>query len=156
MAMYNNTVKIFCTDIKSKLIYMTCLVHPKLSPSHPDVCWLQATSWLSCYFMLSVGLWVIRSYVSTFQSRMCFLKACVRRVSDAENLSVCLASEGELLCLLNLSDKTYVKMSVTHTFIEIFILSYHICIFMFGIFSGLKVLKLHSTCFLSCCCFCPN
>ena len=48
------------------------------------------------------------------------LKAYTRRVSDAENLSVCLVSEGEILCLLNPSDKTDVNMSVTQTFIEVF------------------------------------
>lgn len=73
--------------------------------------------------MLSVGLeiqWDIRGYVYMFCSLMSLLKAYVRRVSDSENLSVCLVSEGEILCLLNPSDKTEVKMSVTQTFIEVF------------------------------------
>ncbi len=71
--------------------------------------------------MLSVETqWDIRGYVYMFRSLMSLLKAYVRRVSDAENLSVSLVSEGEILCLLNPSDKTDVKMSVTQTFIEVF------------------------------------
>lgn len=69
--------------------------------------------------MLSVGLEIqldIRGYVYMFGSLMSLLKAYARRVSDAENLSVCLVSEREILCLLNPSDKTDVKMSVTQTF----------------------------------------
>lgn len=58
----------------------------------------------------------------------------MRRVSAAENLSVCLVSEGEILCLLNPSNKTDVKMSVTQTFIELF--TFSICRVMFGFLSS--------------------
>lgn len=48
-------------------------------------------------------------------------KAYVWQVSDAENLSVRLVSEGEIFCLINPSDKTDINMSVTQTFIHVFI-----------------------------------
>lgn len=141
--MMDGSVQQHCHDLLCRhqiqtYLHITVTVPPIL---RRDVCWLQATSWLSCYFTLSAGLWDIGSYVSMFVwGRFLTLRT-----------SLFLVSEGELLCLLNPSDKTYVKMSVTHTFIDVFILSCHICIFMFGIFSSLKALKLHSTCFLSCC-----
>lgn len=113
-------------------------------PAHPASRCLLAAGNILAVMLLHVVSGIVGHW------KLCF-HVCVRRVSDAENLSVFLVSEGELLCLLNPSDKTYVKMSVTHTFIDVFILSCHICIFMFGIFSSLKALKLHSTCFLSCC-----
>lgn len=56
-----------------------------------------------------------------YWSLMSLQKAYARQVSDAENLSVYLVSEREILCLPNLSNKTDVKMSVTQTFIQVFI-----------------------------------
>lgn len=59
---------------------------------------------------------------STCSAVQClYKKAYVRRVSDAENLSACLVSDREIFCLLNLSDKTDVNMSVTQTFIQMFV-----------------------------------
>lgn len=69
---------------------------------------LHATRW----FGDSQGCWRLCEHV--LQSNVFTEGLCV---SDAENLSVCLVSEGEILCLLNPPDKTEVKMSVTQTFI---------------------------------------
>lgn len=74
--------------------------------------------------MLSVGVqiqWDSRGYVFMFWSLMSLQKAYAGQVSDAENLLVCLVSDGEILCLPNPSHKTDVKMSVTKTFIQVFI-----------------------------------
>lgn len=74
--------------------------------------------------MLTVHLknqWDSRSYVYMFCSLTSWQKAYVMPVFDAENLSVSLVSEGQTLCLPNPSDKTDVNISVTQTFIQVFI-----------------------------------
>lgn len=91
----------------------------------------------SCYH------WDIRASFYVFYSQMSFLKACVRWVSDSGNLSESLVSEGEVFCLLNPSHKTY----VTQAFIDVFILSFPICIFMFGLSSRFNALELCSMLF---------
>ncbi len=53
--------------------------------------------------------WYIRGYVYMFCTLMSLLRAYVRGPSDAENLSVCLVSDGEILCLLNPMTKQMLK-----------------------------------------------